>query len=353
MKKLIIIQTVTPDYRAIFFKNIKKALNEKFELYSGDYYFETTVKSSDQIIRNQIKNHFLFKRRLLFQTGIWHLIFKNDIVVTELNPRIISNWMIVLIRWLFKKETYVWGHAWGRSGISSKRDFFRNILRKLSSGVIVYTNKQKEELQIKMPRKLIFSAPNALISSKEMITNHNSNISDIIYVGRLVTQKKPLFIIKAFEKAQKFIASNTKLLIVGDGSEFNVLKNYTLSNNLEKKVIFKGHVCNYNELKKLYSSSLFSVSPGYIGLSVTQSFGFGVPILVSKNENHSPEIEAVDEGFNAVYFNTNDIDDCVEKILYFYEKREYWLNQRVDILERCKSNYSIENMSNIFINLVK
>ena len=81
MKKLIIIHTVTPDYRAVFFKNICNSLQDRFELYSGDFYFEPTVISHKMIKRKRVKNIFLFNRKLLFQKGIWHLVFKNDVIV--------------------------------------------------------------------------------------------------------------------------------------------------------------------------------------------------------------------------------------------------------------------------------
>ena len=38
MKKLVIVQTVTPDYRAVFFDTIQAALGNRFELYAGDFY---------------------------------------------------------------------------------------------------------------------------------------------------------------------------------------------------------------------------------------------------------------------------------------------------------------------------
>ena len=102
-------------------------------------------------------------------------------------------------------------------------------------------------------------------------------------------------------------------------------------------------------LKQLYFSSLFSISPGYIGLSVTQSFGFGVPMIVSKHENHSPEIEAVKEGENAIYFQTDNVDNLCEKILHMYEFRDQWIDKRKNIVKDCQTNYSIEVMCSPFI----
>ena len=111
-KKLVVIQTVIPDYRLEFFKEIKQNLRENFELFGGNYYFDKSIISDPKIQKNQVKNYFLVKRKLLFQTGIWHLLFKNVILVLEMNPRIISNWIFLIVRGLLNKETVLWGHAW-------------------------------------------------------------------------------------------------------------------------------------------------------------------------------------------------------------------------------------------------
>lgn len=353
MKKLIIIHTVTPDYRAVFFKNICNSLQDRFELYSGDFYFEPTVISHKMIKRKRVKNIFLFNRKLLFQKGIWHLVFKNDVIVLELNPRIISNWIFLFVRWVFNKETYSWGHAWGRKGINSRTDFLRNFMRKLSDGVIVYTNKQKAELQNKMPQKKIISAPNSLFSRSEMILSEDEGIrADIISVCRLVPAKKILFLVKSFMKGIEKLPINTNLIIVGDGDEKEKIEKFVIDNRLTNRVKLLGHISDYNQLKDLYSKAYFSVSSGYIGLSVTQSFGFGVPMLVSKDENHSPEIEAVIAGKNAIFFNTDDEEDFIRKTVKVFEECNYWNKERKNILELCKENYSSEAMAKVFIDLV-
>ena len=59
--KLVIVQTVTPDYRAEFFKEIKKNRKENFELYGGSYYFDKSIKSDVTIKKSTLKNYFLLK----------------------------------------------------------------------------------------------------------------------------------------------------------------------------------------------------------------------------------------------------------------------------------------------------
>ena len=145
---------------------------------------------------------------------------------------------------------------------------------------------------------------------------------------------------------------DTKLLIVGDGPEKKQLERFMLENNLNDRVNLLGHISDYNKLKELYHKSVVSVSSGYVGLSITQSFSFGVPMIISKNEPHSPEIEAAIENFNSLFFETDNIEDLGKRILEFYET-DHWKNieKRKEICNFCKENYSIEKMGKTFLGL--
>jgi len=350
--KLVIVQTVTPDYRYGLFKEIKKSIKEQFELYGGSSYFDSSIKSDKNINKKNIKNYFFFNRKLLFQTGIWHLLFKDVTIVLEMNPRIISNWIFLIIRKFLNKETVLWGHAWSKSGKKSRPEKLRNLMKHLSSKIIVYSNSQKKELKERMPKKVILAAPNAIISANRMTTLIPEEQLNLIYVGRLTEHKKPFFLVEAFVKKIDEYPKNTKLLIVGDGVEKERIEEYVINNKLENRIELKGHIGDYETLRNLYASSLFSVSPSLAGLSITQSFGFGVPMLISEQEQHGPEIEAVNLNTNALYFESNNIEDFNKVLINAFNNREYWFNQRKDIVNFCKNSYSIEAMAKVFIDLV-
>jgi glycosyltransferase involved in cell wall biosynthesis len=352
---LIILQTVVPDYRKKLFSNIKTQLGSNFKIYGGNYYFEKTVKTDSSIpFISSVRNVYIFNRKLLFQFGVWHFINSRNVLVLELNPRIISNWIILLIRKISRSKTVLWGHAWPRSGPHNSSDKIRGLMRNLGDEIIVYTETQKLELENKMPRKIIKTAPNAVYYSYEMITSQNAEtICDIIYVGRLTKSTKPLFLIKAFHNAIIDLPECVTLIIIGEGDEKSNIMDYVHDNGLSSRVKILGHIGEYNILKELYASSLFSVSPGYVGLSITQSFGFGVPMLISKNENHSPEIEATIENENSLYFESDNINDLSVQILNVFSNKPYWLSKRESIVKFCKEKYSIEVMSKTFIDLLE
>lgn len=351
-RKLIIIQTVAPDYRANFYEEIFDKLHGSFELYAGKDYFEKSVKTDPSINKIKLRNFYLLNRKFLFQTGLWHLLFKNHTIVLEMNPRIISNWIFLFIRYILNKETVLWGHAWPRNGRKSKTDSIRNLMRVLAKKIVVYTKTQRKELLEKMPEKEVLSASNSVVNSSQMgFLNEKSNVN-LIYVGRLTNLKKSLFMVKAFEQGIHQFPKETKLIIVGSGEEKKAIEQYIQDNNLSKKIELKGHINDYNLLKKLYAEAFFSISPGYVGLSITQSFGFGVPMLVSRNENHSPEIEAFIENENGLYFNTDDMKDFTSTLNLAFENKSKWDKKKKTIVEFCKQNYSANSMAQVFINLV-
>ena len=354
-KDYIILQTVAPDYRGKLYSYITQEFGDAFVVYAGLDYFETTVKTDTSIASfTQIKNNFFLNRAFLIQTGMWKDAISCNTLVMEMNPRIISNWLILIIRKLLNKKTILWGHAWPRSGNKSKTDKLRKIMRDMGNSIIVYTKSQKEELVLAQSHLKVNYAPNALYFKDEMnvSTNETSeSINNLIYVGRLTTLKKPKLLLQAFHRVISELDKNVNLIFIGDGEEKTGLETYVIENKLEDRVILTGHVSDYSKLAEYYSKSLFSVSPGYIGLSVTQSFGFGVPMLVSKDENHSPEIEAVVENENALFFETDNLDSFKDNILQIYKDKKSWINKRQNICNNCKEKYSINAMGNTFIKL--
>ena len=173
---------------------------------------------------------------------------------------------------------------------------------------------------------------------------------NIIYVGRLVAAKKPLFLVKAFHK---LLDLDTNLIIVGDGPERKKIDEYVETHNLGLRVQLTGHINNFNKLKELYAKSLVSVSPGYVGLSITQSFAFGVPMLISRNEDHSPEIEAVKESSNAIFFQTDNQNDFCLKVEEIFKSKKVFFEKRNIIADQCKKHYTIEQMAISFVQILK
>lgn len=353
-KTLVLIQTVVPNYRTKVIDELREQLNHRFKIYCGDSFFDPTIRISEGFERNgALKNYYLVKRKFLWQTGHWKEVFKDNVLVISLNPRVLSHWIILVLRLFQFKKTFLWGHAWPRAGKNSKSDLIRHLMRLLASGIIVYTEEQAKDLKLKMPRKLVYAAPNALLLKKEMKVAQGDEVTDFIYVGRLVADKKPMLLYEAFKKALKNLPNSSKLFIIGDGPERLKIVDLVKKDHLIDRVIVPGAITEINVLEKYYETAIASVSPGYVGLSITQSLGYGVPMIIALNENHSPELEAAKNEFNARFFKSNDSDDLALKLIEFNKDKELWIQKRPEIVRDCQSRYSIESMIKAFIKLVE
>lgn len=348
----IIIQTCVPAYRINFYNHLV-ATTIGINIISGKEFYTPSVKS-DKNTPNVIwvKNFFFLKRNFLYQTLPYIKIIKADKVVIEFNLRNISFYIVFFLRLMFFKNIYLWGHAWSRNGRKSSSEIFRYVFKSLSSGYITYTLKQKLELKNQLKNKKIFTACNAIYYEKEMLPNiiNEEKITDFIYVGRLVKEKKVYFLLEAYHNIMHKLPKESKLIIIGSGPEYDTLFNYMKNNNLSENVKLLGHISNYETLKSLYSKSIASISPGYVGLSITQSLGFGVPMIISKDEQHSPEIEAANKN-NSVFFKTDNKNDLSIKLLDFFSQKSKWINKRKEISTDCRDNYSVEKMTSPFIKI--
>ncbi|AGH43161.1 hypothetical protein C427_1052 [Paraglaciecola psychrophila 170] len=347
-RKYIMSFTSMGDYRLEVMKRISENLNNKLTIYAGDQAFDPSIRliNNNDMFYKRIKNVFLLQRKFLYQFIPFREYLACDVLLLDLNPRIINVWLLVILRRFLGKPVVVWGHAFPRGGAKSKSDMVRGLLRKLSKNVIVYTESQSKELKEISPFLNVVAAPNALYSKSQMCFVNNAQREDILYVGRLVKEKTKI-LLKGFIKACEIISFEARLIFVGDGSEKKSLENIvsTLPVEIRSRIFFLGHVAGHEKISKLYSSTFVSVSPGYVGLSITQSFSFGVPMIISKDEPHAPEIEAAIEGENSAFFSTDEIDSLSTQLLGFYNDRRRWVTKGNQIVHSCQRLYSVEVMA--------
>jgi acetyltransferase-like isoleucine patch superfamily enzyme/glycosyltransferase involved in cell wall biosynthesis len=343
--RLALIQTAIGDYRQSVLEELKSSPDVDFQVYAGSVYFDgTTFTRVDVEDLHHVTNHFLLGRRLLWQQGHWRGLLSADTALIEYNPRILSNWVLLALRKALGRRNAVWGHAWPRAGRDAKTLPARAWMAKLTDCIVVYTESQRDELAEVLPGKPIIAAPNALYRAYQMKTAHSdSPPRDFIYVGRLVEAKKPDLMIKAFAKALPNLPPESKLIIVGDGPIRAKLEQE--GSALGGRVEFKGHINDWTILKDLYSRSIASISPGYVGLSITQSFSFGVPMIIAQDEPHAPEIEAAVPGENCLMFKEDDPGSLADSMVSMWEDYDLWAARRDSITEDCRRRYSVEVMA--------
>lgn len=288
---------VLPAYRTPCMQVLRSMLKDELSVYVSDAHLDATVRTDKAVTwYDKVRIHRLIGNRAFIQTGSWGDAASLASLIVDLNPRSITAWVLLVLRRLTHRRTLVWGHLYPQSGKAGKTSVLRRLMRRLSDGIVLYTYSDLERATQEMPDRKAWVAPNSLYEERFIRPSDvNAHRGDVLYVGRLVAQKKPELLMRGFAIAAS-TGQELRLVIVGDGPELSGLRSLATKLNIDQRVVFKGWVSDPQELASIYSTSICSVSPGFVGLSVTQSAGFGVPMLVARDEPHSPEVELAEVG---------------------------------------------------------
>lgn len=356
VERFFVVQAVVPDYRVGLFSEILKFCNIK--IYAGVHYF-SDVKTAHQAFSLNgfcfTKNYYFFNNRILlqFSKSLCRDLISENIRVVELNPRCLTSWLSLLSSLILRKgKTIVWGHLLNRAG-EQKRFSARQLMLKLANGALFYTKGQMDAFRATSIGQSTISgyAPNSVVYA-DQVTHFSEAGRDFLYVGRLVAEKKPLVLLNAFLLACEQGLDDSRLHFVGAGDQLEALQQRLGQSPFRDRVLLHGHNNDYAFLRELYKSSVCSVSPGYVGLSITQSLSFGRPMLISEHEPHAPEIEAFIPGFNGRFFHTDDAEDLARHLLAFYLERQLWATKSAELSAQVLEKYTYEAMARGYLALI-
>ena len=351
----VFILVALPSYRERWLDEMSRHFGKNVLIYVGQEAVDSTVKTrvrdSDRVI--PIRTIFLFRRRLLWQCVEWRQALKASVVVLQLNPRLLSTWLVLIMRRALGRRTILWGHAFARKGPNARTRWLRDRMRALGNDLVVYTSSEAARLGGVMRGGRVFVAPNALYFRREMRPVTCGHRDGFIFVGRLVPEKKPELLARGYIAARSMLPEDCLLHIVGAGPLRTGLEELARSGGCADDVCFYGEVTDYEEIRSLYARSLASVSPGCVGLSLTQSLGFGVPMIVARDELHGPEIEAAKPEFNSIFCASDNVAELANALVSVSENRSSWLARARAISVECAERYSIEGMVCGFLSAIE
>jgi len=116
------------------------------------------------------------------------------------------------------------------------------------------------------------------------INKKDSNIINLLFVGRIVNRKGLKYLLKAIKKITKDL-SNIKLTVLGDGPMKKSLENYVTKNKLKKFVSFKGETIGPEKIKYYQNADIFC-APYFdeaFGITIIEAMACGLPIVAFKN----------------------------------------------------------------------
>lgn len=166
-----------------------------------------------------------------------------------------------------------------------------------------------------------------------------------IYAGRLDADKSVEYLIQ--EWAQ-FIREddNMHLLIVGDGTETEALKEWTKYLNIENQVTFTGEIA-HSIMPEYYAASNVYVSAsssGLLSMSIPEAMASGLPVIL-KRDKYTCEI--VNEGVNGfTYEKATEFGDRMKQLASLdFDGRRIIKN----VVRRSMQNVPENNMGKEFI----
>lgn len=335
--RLGIIQRVLTTYRRPFFEKLASQSNIELSVFAGQPQHGEAIQNEDAISRGQVfsaVNHQWQSPMglLCWQSGLrgWLRSFDPQVLVLEANPRILSHWLA--IRWMHQRRRPVLGWGLGeleRSGplwFQKARQRFAWSLVRSFDAMIVYSSKAKGDyISAGVSAERIFVAHNSIdntesekylsqfgsdltwVPSWKKSLNLDPNLPVILFVGRLILQKRVDLLIQAcaplFDKCQ--------LVIVGDGPSRGELARQAAV--FGDRVYFAGHQSGEALARSFIASDIF-VLPGAGGLAVYQAMSYAKPVIVSFGDG--TEMDLVREGQNGFLFRVGDAADLRAKILF-------------------------------------
>ncbi len=245
----------------------------------------------------------------------------------------ISNWLAFIGARLsrtpiiFRGETVLW-HSQHKLGRAIKGLFLKFLFRRIDAFLPIGRRSREFYLTYGVSENRMFLTPYSVDNEyfieqrkkwqgrrgeikKEL--NISENIPLILYASKITQRKRPMDILKAFEKLEQ----KAVLVFVGDGELRPILERYVKKNNI-KNVFFIGFK-NQTELPKYYSiADIFVLPSSYEpwGLAINEAMCYALPIITT--DAVAAAIDLVHHKENGYIYPVGDIDkltDCLSKLL--------------------------------------
>ena len=352
MQTIKFFADIAPHYRSPIWNKLINNPTWDMHFFFGDSEngvaaidFEKEEFPSNKQRLHKVKNYWWKKETLLWQTKVIRECcgrkFDFAIFTSEMSRP--STWIALLICRLRGIQIFFWAHGlYGREkGYKLK---LKKIFFKLGHKILLYERRSKKfHIQQGFKPDNLYVVFNSLDYDAHKLLNQqlegldkrnvftffkNPLLPVIIFIGRLTRVKKLDMLLDALNQMNDK-ATKVNLLIIGEGSERNILEELGKIGLDNKWLHFTGACYDEFEIGKYLSMSDLCVSPGNVGLTGIHSLSFGTPVATHDNMiNQMPEAEAIEDGYNGFFFKENDVDDMRDKIESWIENMDRELLRR-------------------------
>lgn len=343
MKKILIIQNKILHYRKALYNEL------------SNYYNITVLHSGDKSLVKEDRYKEVISSKTKFLTfEIQHSLFSEvrkdyDVVIAMFDLHWLKNFLIPSI---VKKNTeFIWWGQW----LTDKNiaDYLKVYFSNKNVKSILYTESEKKRLIHEgVKEENLFVANNTFDVGERYKCFQELDKNTILFVGSLDKRKELDVLLKAFSEIIEIIPKSINLVIIGDGEEKENLIKLIGKLSLKKRVSMKGKITSHQDLIEYYKKALVNVSFGQAGLSVLQSFGFGVPFITKINAISGGEKTNIIHGHNG-YFCEDNEESLVHLLQTLSNNQNLARKLGKNAYEYYTKKCTIRNMANGFINAIE
>ena len=315
MKKVLYISEQLVHYRVPLFDLL------------ADYYDLTIAHSSNSYSNTKFKQVKISLVSLFGFVWVRNLpdIINYDVVILSFNIRLLNFNKIIFGSRKYKLLLHgigVSASLVNRYDFNKKYDFIRRIWIKFSDGVLFYDIYPAIKYAAQgINSNKLFVAYNT-VASDFNFQYKSKKYESFIFLGSLYKQKKLFILLEAYKIINNINNNVPALEIIGNGEEYNNVKNWVHDNKLKNKITLHGEVLKNEQLLPIMQKAIACISPDQAGLTVLKCFSYGVPIITTKNAITGGELFSIIDNVNGLYFN-GSVNDLKEKLLILIENPRF------------------------------
>jgi glycosyltransferase involved in cell wall biosynthesis len=310
------------------------------------------------------------KNSITYRTGVISALIRHQFDVFLLTNDIlgIDIWICAVLARIVSVPVIIWGQ-----GLSRPPNRLRNMLRlsltKLAAAAIYYTEGGKNYWKNRgIPPEKLFVAYNALDTDNQLLMRESLTQDDldkfliaeklsgktlVTFLGRLVSEKKPIIFLEAIQKAS-IISPNIFGIIIGDGPERHFLEDKSEKMGISERVRFVGAEYDEKILARYLMSSIAVVLPAFAGLAIQHAAVYGTPLILGDLPNsHGPEIEIIEHEKTGLMCTDEDADAFALAILRLSTDHAFRDLLSKNLMCEIDAKYNVGKMAQGFIDAVR
>jgi len=339
--KILIVQERIPHYRIALFDRLGQEEHlDVTVLHSGK-----PTASPDRLYHEIIVNQRALGM-LRYQDRVMELSQAFDLVILMFDMRYVSTLRLLLNSG--RVPVILWGIGLGQREWVNK---LRMAVMNKAKGLILYDGAVIPRFVEKgFPEERIF------VASNTVHVNHTVDWSTprqhFLFVGVFKERKRVQDLLSAFYCARHELPEYIHVNIVGSGDQRPELEAQAAELGIADRISFLGKITENEKLAPLFASAIAYVSPGHVGLSVLQSFAYGVPVVTMKETFHGPEANNMQDGVNSLLYD-GSIEQLKDKLIYLANNSDVALQLGKNAYEYYSENRTIDKMSAGFTDAIE